>query len=97
MKITTFSRFCEKQVVNCRNGKIIGFPTDIKLDTENGKILSVFVCEANKIPLFTKPAITEIPWEKIDKVGEDLIIVDADCFAALQDKPKKEKKYFFGG
>ncbi len=97
LKMTTFSGLCEKQVANCRNGKIIGYVADIKIDTECGKIISIFVCENVRIPLFTKPNITEIPWEKIEKVGDDLIIVDTEHFVSVHEKSKKEKKYFFGG
>lgn len=97
LKTATFSALGEKQVVNCRNGKIMGFVADAKIDIENGKILSLFVCESTRIPLFTKPSVTEIPWDRIEKVGDDIIIVDTECFLSVHEKPKKEKKYLFGG
>jgi YlmC/YmxH family sporulation protein len=97
LKITTFSRLCEKQVANCRNGKIIGYPTDLKIDIETGRIISIFVSEPCRIPIFSKPAVYEILWDKIDKIGDDLIIVDDSCFVQEHEPPKKDRKSFFKG
>lgn len=97
IKTATFSCFCEKEVVNCRDGKIIGCPIDLKFDFECGQILSFFVRDTQKGGLFSKAPLLEIAWDKIQKIGEDIILVDLDFTAPPPEKPKKEKKIFFGG
>lgn len=96
MKTTLFSCFCEKQVVNCKDGKIIGYVSDMKFDTENGRIISLFAKEQGGFNLFSKTPSVEIYWDRIAKIGEDIILVDLDPFQfPRHDKGKKEKKSFF--
>ena len=96
--ITTFSCFSEKEVVNCRDGKILGYPSDLKFDTESGKICSFTVKDSSKMFCFSKPETIEILWERITKIGDDIILVDIDFFPRTEEiKPKKEKKCFFCG
>ncbi len=98
MKRLTFSCFSEKAVVNCRDGRIMGYPYDLRFDADSGNILSFFVKESGKLCFFSKPNTAEIPWERITKIGDDIILVDTDFFPRPRDtKQKKEKKYFFGG
>lgn len=98
MKTTLFSSFCEKQVVNCKDGKIIGYVSDLKFDTESGRIISLFAKEQGCFSLFSKNQSVEIYWDRIAKIGEDIILVDLDVFHfTANDKGKKDKKSFFGG
>lgn len=97
MKTTTFSSLSCKEVVNCKDGKIIGYTTDLKLDTECGQILSIFVKPQEKFFGFSKKALIEIPFDDIDKIGQDIILVNTPCHQEICPVPdKKEKKKFFG-
>lgn len=65
-----------KNVVNIIDGKNIGNIIDVKIDEEKGNILS-FVIEPNKnfLSFFSRGADTEIAWNSITKIGEDVILV----------------------
>jgi YlmC/YmxH family sporulation protein len=63
-----------KEVINITNGKRMGFVSDIELDTEDARILSVIV-PAESCGLFSKRGSLRIPWACIEHIGDDLIIV----------------------
>lgn len=96
MKNITFSDLSCKEVVNCRDGRILGYVADLKFNTENGNIISLFVKEQSKVFSFSKSACAEIPFECIDKIGDDIIIINASYPVPHKEKQKKEKKSFFG-
>ncbi len=66
-----------KYIVNVNDGKNIGNIIDVKIDENNGTILSL-VIEPNKTFFsFNKGKIdTEIRWNSIEKIGEDVILVN---------------------
>ncbi len=97
MKITTFSNLSCKEVVNCKDGKIIGYVNDLKLDTESGDILSLFVKPQDKPFGFSKKGMIEIPFENIDRIGQDIILINLPFHQEIcEDSGKKEKKKLFG-
>lgn len=63
-----------KEIVNLE-GKKIGNIIDVRLD-ETGKLISL-VLEENKKFFRTKASDTEteIGWDKIERIGEDVILV----------------------
>lgn len=63
-----------KDIVNL-DGKKIGNIIDVKIDN-SGKLISL-VLEANKkfIRFKSNDAETEISWDKIERIGEDVILV----------------------
>lgn len=65
-----------KNIVNVVDGKNIGNIIDVKIDEEKGNIVA-FIIEPNKnfFSFFNKGADTEIDWESITKIGEDVILV----------------------
>lgn len=69
--------FKQKEVININDGKIIGFVIDVNADFQNGEINSIIVAQTGKLlgSMFGKNNIT-IPWDKIKKIGEDVIIVE---------------------
>lgn len=69
--------FKQKEVININDGKIIGFVVDVNADFQNGEINSIIVAQTGKLlgTMFGKNNIT-IPWDKIKKIGEDVIIVE---------------------
>lgn len=95
MKTTTFSDLACKEVVNCRDGRSIGFADDLNIDTEGGTILSLLVKEQGKIFCFSKNRQIEIAYENIQKIGKDIILVDMPYLPDPCDgREKKEKKKF---
>ena len=69
-----FSDLCEKEVVNCGDGAILGSVSDIELCVEECKVTAIFIqCKKG---LFSKDNTVRIPWDKIEKIGKDVIIVN---------------------
>lgn len=69
--------FKQKEVISLNEGKILGFVVDVQADFENGEIHSIIVAKTGKIfgNIGGKNNVT-IPWEKIKKIGEDVILVE---------------------
>ena len=69
------SELQNKDVLNLIDGKVMGKIIDIIIN-DNGNIEKLIV-EKFKflISLFTSRAEVEIPWQYIDKIGEDVILV----------------------
>lgn len=69
--------FKQKEVINLTDGKILGFVVDVQADFDNGEIRSIIVAKTGKIfnSINSKNNVT-VPWEKIKKIGEDVILVE---------------------
>ncbi|MBB6630581.1 YlmC/YmxH family sporulation protein [Clostridium algidicarnis] len=63
------------EVIDINTGVKLGYIKDVKVDCENYKIISVIV-PVQKNSWFSKIDVIEIPWEKILKIGVDVILVD---------------------
>ena len=69
--------FKHKEVININNGKRLGFVQDVCADLETGAITSIIVPGEKKFAnIFTDKNNVVIPWNKIDCIGEDIILVD---------------------
>ena len=72
-----FSELKEKEVINCKDCKRIGFVTDIVINECNGTIKELIVPEANKLfGYFCPTAEYIIPYCDIVRIGPDIILVD---------------------
>jgi len=69
--------FKQKEVININDGKIVGFVVDVNADFQNGEINSIIVAQTGKLlgNILGKNNVT-IPWDKIKKIGEDVILVE---------------------
>lgn len=65
-----------KDIVSIVDGRNIGNIIDVKINPETGFISSLVV-EAGKSfgKIFNKDMDTEVKWEDITKIGEDVILV----------------------
>ena len=65
-----------KDIVNIVDGKNVGNIIDVKIDEATGNIVS-FIIEPNKnfFKFFNRSSDTEIKWQSITKIGEDVILV----------------------
>ena len=69
------SDIMEKEIINVKNGKKLGFITDIDLDVENGKVSS-FSITGSSGNFFSRGAeIDTVCWRDILRIGCDTIIV----------------------
>lgn len=73
------SSLTSKDVINDADGNKLGKIQDAEIDTLTGKIISVKINSGFKLTSFlnTKTGYS-VPWNKIVKIGGDVIIVDID-------------------
>jgi YlmC/YmxH family sporulation protein len=79
--LTKTSELREREVVNLLDGKRLGLASDLEIDIETGRILAIVVPGPGKfLWLFGKNDAYVVPWERIKKIGVDVILVEApDC------------------
>ncbi len=66
-----------KYIVNVQDGKNIGNIIDVKIDEETGNIVSLVIEPNKNFFSFNKGKVdTEIEWKNIEKIGEDVILVN---------------------
>ncbi len=64
-----------KVIVNMLDGKNIGNIIDVRIDEEKGSIVSLIIEPNKNIFSLRKGVDTEINWNNITKIGEDVILV----------------------
>ena len=76
------SRFSElkcKEVINIKDGNKLGFISDIEFNCKTGEICAIIVpCEGKFLGVFGKGDDYIIPYCKIEKIGDDVILVCYD-------------------
>ena len=65
--------FRDKQVICVADGRLLGNVAEIEFDVCDGRITAIVVCGEGGI--FSRGGELVIPWEKIEKIGEDVILV----------------------
>lgn len=74
-----------KEVINILDGKRLGAITDIEIDIETGRLTAIVVPGPGKfLGLFGRNEDVVIPWDKINKIGMDVILVEATSFTELR-------------
>jgi YlmC/YmxH family sporulation protein len=77
--LTNYWDLAEKDVVNIKNGEVIGRFDDVEIDTRKGKITAFYIEEGSKfMGMLGKTKPKRIRWEEILKIGMDVIIVNVD-------------------
>lgn len=75
-----FSDLRLKEVVNVRTGSRLGRVCDLEIDMCTGQVLSVIVPGPPKLwGLVRNDEELVIPFCKINKIGEDVILIDINC------------------
>ncbi|SEO28868.1 MULTISPECIES: YlmC/YmxH family sporulation protein [Propionispora] len=70
-----------KEVVNVIDGKRLGTITDIEIDIETGKLTAIIVPGHGRfLGFFGRNDDVVITWDKITKIGFDVILVEAPHF-----------------
>ncbi len=68
-----------KEVISISGGIRLGYIEDITIDLSSGKIDSVTVPGRPRfLGIFGKCEEHTVPWEKIVKIGDDIILADYD-------------------
>jgi len=74
-----------KEVISIIDGKRMGHITDIEIDVESGRLTAIVVPGMGRfLGLFGRNEDVVIPWDKINKIGMDVILVEGGSFGALK-------------
>ena len=75
------------EVVDISTGSKLGYVRDYNVYLSNNKVVSIFLPSTSK-GWFAKEDDIEIPWEKVIKIGVDVLIVDASGIQLTTDENK---------
>lgn len=76
----TYGELRSKEVINTSDGSRLGCITDMELDPEQGVVLSIIVPGPTRFLGFLRgDKDLVVPYCKIKKIGDDVILVDIDC------------------
>lgn len=72
------SDFATKDVVNISDGKKLGCITDVEFDIATGRLTAIVVPGGNNrfMGFLSRGEDVVIPWDRISKIGKDVILVD---------------------
>ena len=79
-----------KEIISIEEGSRFGYMGDLEIDLETGRIKSLVV--RGKLRLFGLLGREEdliIPWQSVQRIGTDMILVDGSDFRALSKHRNK--------
>ncbi len=69
----------QKEVINSADGIRYGFISDLDIDIKSGKINNIIIPGPGKVlGMFGRDQEYRISWDKIKKIGDDIIIVELE-------------------
>lgn len=72
------SELRSREVVNMSDGRRLGLITDLEIDVSTGEVKAIVVPGPSRlIRIFSRDEDIVIPWDKIVKIGVDVILVEA--------------------
>ncbi len=76
-----------REVINVMDGKKLGNIIDIDLDMEKGKVIAFMLPgQVRGWSIFSKREEIVVPWEKIVRIGRDVILVEVPSFGEIDQK-----------
>ncbi|MBR4910068.1 MAG: YlmC/YmxH family sporulation protein [Clostridia bacterium] len=82
-----------KQVVCVRDGCVLGYISDVELDTEKGTLTSIVIFGGSRVfGLFGKEDDIVIPFDEIEVIGAETVLVSANVNTGLRD-PRGKKRF----
>ena len=74
-----------KEVINMRDGRSLGFVYDIEVNLENGTIDGIIIPKERGFFRFFEGKEDDfmIKWDRIKTIGDDVVLVDVDAFDGL--------------
>ncbi|MBQ4262674.1 MAG: YlmC/YmxH family sporulation protein [Bacilli bacterium] len=74
MKLSELQR---KNIINIRDGKIVGKIVDVEVDTNSGLLIKLIIEKAHLVRnIFSSEEDITIKFTQIKKLGEDVILID---------------------
>lgn len=75
------------EVVDVSTGSKLGYVRDYKIDLSTNRVVSLFL-PSNSKGWFSREEDIEIPWERVVKIGVDVLIIDASGIQLPTDENK---------
>ena len=96
--ICTVSDLRCKEIINLNSGQRLGFIYDVEVSLPEGQVRALIVPgPARFFGLFGRDEDLLIPWEKITKIGADIVLVDMESSETQRhrrDKGKRMRGFF---
>ena len=88
--VERFSCLRCKEVINVSDGSRLGFVSDLELELDTGRVLTLIVpCPGRFFGLFGSKEVYVVPWPCIRRIGGDIILVDVKPDECRRGKGKK--------
>lgn len=85
----------EKEIINLCNGTKLGCPSDFEFNVSDGKITAIIITRPSGFLGLGRGNDIFIPWDKIECIGEDAILVRLSQSEYYSPElPKKRKNYW---
>lgn len=79
-----------KQVVCVKDGCVLGFISDVEIDTLSGNLTSIIIFGRLRFfGLLGREEDIIIPWNDIKVIGSETVLVDTELPLSLREKTKK--------
>lgn len=76
-----------REVINVLDGKKLGNIIDIDLDIEKGKVMAFMLPgQVRGWSIFSKREEIVVPWDKIVRIGRDVILVEVPSFSEIDQE-----------
>lgn len=92
MEKCSFYTLREKEVVNICDGRRFGYVCDMEIDTTCGSICSLIVPGEFRCFGFSKGNDYVIPWDCVEQIGGDIILVRVTSLIPRERIRKGKKK-----
>ena len=88
-----FTQLQCKEVICIADGRRLGYVSDVQVELPEGRICALIVPGPGKVMgAFGRHDTFCIPWGCIQKIGPDIVLVDADPVACRVQPPRRSLK-----
>ena len=96
MDCCSVTQLRDKEVISTKSGCRVGFVSDVEISTKEGRLCAILVYGRRpRGSLFGKEQEIRIPWEDIEVIGEDTILVRFQPPAMPPPPPKSGGLFSF--
>ena len=89
-----FSTVRCKEVINVSDGSRLGYVSNLELDLETGRVLALILpCPGRFFGLFPGKDEYVIPWCRVCRIGDDIILVDVKPEEVCRPREKTGLKW----
>jgi YlmC/YmxH family sporulation protein len=75
MKRCSTAELREKEIINLCDGMRLGYANDFEFDLTDGRITALLLNQQKGFSCLTKCETIRIPWDRIECIGEDTVLV----------------------